>query len=278
MITLDFLNKNMYRKYPFQDTCTLVSSDGSVLPQGLITSIQLSTKYNTHELYVSKIVVTQKYVSITVNNAADDAPIGCFAGRVLKDFEILPFKVFSNYSYVSGNATLGKKEILNSCLGIYTFETPLLIEDSCIFCFTPPLVSGITHDSKRLTGRITTSVSTDLRQSFPTDLELSLEVVNTAGILSNNEFSGDLETCNTPLIKKINTVQPNSSGNIDIYGILPISINISTGQLVFDNPLDLIDVCPEKNKISPPVNNSNDYYTDMLETDTVEWRTWPRFS
>lgn len=275
MNTLDFLNKNMYRKYPLQDTCDMLFEDGTKLPQGIITSIQLSTKYGYHSISLHKVSISENYVSVSLY--CNSAPIGCFAGVVTSDFATIPFISGSDYSFISGSLTIGRKETLTECLGTHVFGAgAAMIEDSVIFCFTPPPVKSISHDGKRTTGRITTSVGSSLTQTLTDNIDLSVR--NVANITSNNEYSGTIADCPTPIITKINTVSPDENGNIDIYGIVPVVINVETGELEFLNPLTLPDVCPEKNKISPPVNNSDDYYGDILELGITEWRTWDRFA
>lgn len=278
MTALDFLNKNMYRKYPIVDTCNMLFTDGVEFPQDILTSIQLSTKYGVHSLYISKVYITAGFISLTICDYTDDNSVGCFAGKVLTDFSVLPFKANGGYEFISGSVTTGLKSSLLNCLGTHFLDNTALIEDSLIFVFTPPAVTAIRHSGKEVRGRVTTTVSRGMTQTFPTTESLTLTVTELSSIMSNNEFSGDINSCRTPIIKRINTVEPDELGNIDIFGISPISIDVATGELTIGNPLSLIDVCPERNKISPPTNNSDAYYTDILTTESTEWLTWPRFN
>jgi hypothetical protein len=283
MNALDFLNKNMYRKYPIRATCDMTFIDGTLLPQDVLTGMQISTIYGKHDLFISKVSATEGYISVVINDVTDGAALGCFAGKVLSDFSIIPFT--SYVSYMSGSMTTGKKTSLTAILGTHFFRDEATdsgtrensrLEASTVFCFTPPGITKIIHESNTLTGRVTTTVSSNMTQTIDGDI-LTLAAKDIGAILSNNEFSGDINSCPTPIIKKLNTVKPNVNGNIDIYGIVPLVIDVSTGLIGFDAPISLVDVCPEKNKISPPVNNSDAYYGDILTVDTPEWRTWERF-
>lgn len=285
MASLDFLNKNMYRKYPLRSSCTMSFIDGTVLPSSLITSMQVSVPYGKHKLFVSKVFSHPDYLSLTINDYATGVAIGCFNGRVTKDFEVITLTPF--LANVSGSLTTGKKEDFKKLIGTFFFRDEArnqgsrdfaLLEDSVIFCFTPPGVTKLTHEHKSLTGHVTTKVSSSMAQTKPSSTSLRLGVTNLEAILSNNEFSGDINSCPTPIIKRINTVTPDEYGNIDIYGIVPVTIGIGTGEMNFDTALTITDVCPEKNKISPPVNNSDTYYDDITTTESTEWRTWDRFA
>ena len=276
--TLDFLNKNMYRKYPLRDTCSMTFSDGTIFPSEIITSMQVSTIYGEHDIKITKVYITKGFISVTI--ATDDEVLGCFAGKVLTDFAVIPFTPANEINYVSGTMTVGRQEDLLTCKGSFHFDdsAQAKLEGSVVFCFTPPPVKKLVHENNEIAGRVTTSVSRNMTQTVPSPHVLLYSVTDTTSILSNNEFSGSIDTCPTPIIRKINTVLPDSEGNIDIYGILPIHMDIATGQLEIATPLELVDVCPEKNKISPPVNNSDSYYTDILNAGIAEWRTWDRFA
>lgn len=286
MSNFDFLNKNMYRKYPLRSEVTLVSTSGVEIPQDLITSVQISTIYNKHKLFISKIYVDEGFMSVTINDYTDGSSVGSFNGKVGSDFSVLTLS--STLSYVSGQLTTGKKESLKKLQkGVYFLRDELndlgsrdngLLEDSTIFVYTPPVVSKIKNRTKSLAGKITTSKGDNINiKSLSLD-EIKLEVTNVESVLSNNEFTAGLDNCPTPIIKKINSVYPDVNGNIDVYGIMPIVINVETGELALASGLDLLDVCPEKKKIAPPVDLSDSYYTDILTATSPEWKLWPDFT
>jgi hypothetical protein len=73
-------------------------------------------------------------------------------------------------------------------------------------------------------------------------------------------------------------VTPDEDGNIDIYTILPMTIDVSGVNLELTPNLTIEQVCPELNKIYPPLNVSDAYYSNILTEKTPEWKTWPYFS
>lgn len=276
----------MYRKYPLRSEVSLVSTSGVEIPQELITSIQISTIYNKHKLFISKIYVDEGFMSVTINDYNDGSSIASFNGKVTTDFTVLPLS--SSLSYISGQLTTGKKEALKLLQkGVYFIRDELhdlgsrdngLLEDSTIFVYTPPAVSKIKNRNKSLAGKVTISKGDNLAIKTLSPVEVKLEVTNVESVLSNNEFTAGLDNCPTPVIKKINSVYPNNNGNIDIYGIMPIVINVETGELGLASGLDLLDVCPEKKKIAPPVDLSDSYYTNILTATSPEWKLWPDFN
>lgn len=275
---LDFLNKNMYRKYPIRATSTHIFTDGTEFLQSILVALQVSVPYAYRSLYISKVFVKQSYISITLRDVATDLPIGCFSGTLSSNFQVIPMTSFINT--VSGTITFGNIDALTNYNGVYYFSTADgQLEDSTIFCFTPPGVTAIENDGDSITGNI--NLVPENINITEEDNNILLSVINVSSILSNNDSSGESNNCPTPIIKKINTVSPNPVGcNIDIYGILPVQIEVDEdGAIVgIDAPdLTLADVCPEKDQFVPPEDETTDYYTDILTTTDPEWKTWPQF-
>lgn len=289
----DFLNKNMNRKYPIRSDMPCLCEDGSYLPQELITSMQLTTDYTNRELYISKVFTAAGYISVTISSNASGLVLGCFSAAVKSNFETIPLTPSTLQYNISGSMTIGTLKSLETYQGArnLTFSNAR-IEDSLIFIFTPP---GITNISKKLpdivdlevfpiiseqalTGHITLlGDNVAISEQTP---NITLSVINTASIKSLTDIGGKVNNCSTPIITHLNTVTPDVNGNIDIYGILPLKINIESGTLDFaDTALTLDEVCPERKKLAPPENNSNNYYTDILATRTPEWKdSWPEFN
>ena len=102
----EFLNKNWYRKYPLRATSKYQTIAGVYLPLTLFSGASISTTISHKDLYISKIVVKQPYVNITISTPLED--IGVFAGEVAKDQIELKLKPFNTYA--AGFLILGKKE------------------------------------------------------------------------------------------------------------------------------------------------------------------------
>lgn len=273
-IHLDFLNKNMYRKYPLVGTSTGLFDSGDVLPQELITSIQISIPYGLHDLYISKVYAARSFISLTLRQISTNDAIGHFSGFVIDNQTVLNLTPYIDT--VSGTITIGLASAVTSLNGSYTLSVENgTLEPSTIFCFTPPAVTSLSKDDVKARGNITLVL-----ENLALDISsaLALSVINDRTIRSSNDLISTLGNCKTPRIRKINTVSPSPSGNIDVYGILPISIDVSSGTVNPITALTLDDVCPERTKIYPPENNSDTYYTDVLTATEPEWKTWPQFS
>ncbi len=138
---LDFLNKNMYRKYPLRENSTLTYTDGSQMPQELITSMQITSVYGVHTIYITKVFTSEDFISVTIYSAADNTALGTFTGPVNKDFDVVPLTPF--VSRISGHMTVGKTTDLIKNPGVHFLRNELtdegevdnaLLEDSVIFC------------------------------------------------------------------------------------------------------------------------------------------------
>ncbi len=267
-------------------SCNTVFTNGQYLPSGLLTSMQISSIKTHLNLFISKVFASKNFISVTINKVEDESVVGVFSGTVTKDFDVVPLS--STLTFISGNLTIGNLETLNNMRkGVYIIRDKEnntgsiengLIEASCIFCYTPPLVKKIKIKNKELVGQLTTSTGENIKKDKSVAQTTNLSITNKMKVQANSEFSGGINSCPTPIIKKINTVYPDENGNIDIYGILPIVIDVGSGSLGMESGLDLYDVCPERNKISPPVDNTDTYYTDILTAETPEWKQWPNFS
>jgi hypothetical protein len=275
-VKLDFLNKNMYRKYPIRATSTHEFEDGSAFPQDVITSIQISVPYTYNKLYISKVYALNRYLSVTVNDYATDNAVGAFSAKITSKFQIIPLTPFIDQ--ISGNLTVGSLDGIDKINGAHFLSKDNgLLEASTIFPFTPPAVTKLIHGEVEMTGHINL-VTENITAAALDSVTISLSIINEALIASNNDFHGSLDNCATPLIKRINTVEPDEDGNIDIYGILPVTVEVETGEVELIPNLTLDEVCPERTKIYPPENNSDEYYTDILTATEPEWKTWPIFS
>lgn len=282
--SLDFLNKNMYRKFPFRMECDLMLDNGATLPQSIITSMQVTVPYGKHKIFAYKISYSANHVSLVISDYATNQHLGVFTAKLTKDFQVVKLTPF--LPTTAGSLTIGRREDLQETAGTYLFcdhnmvpsKDAAIIEDSLIFCFTPPAVKSIQHEKKVATGFCTTLSTLPLLQSYPNIDETLLTISNVNSILPQGQIKGSYDNCPTPIIKKLNTVSPDENGNIDIYTINPLDISITAGVIDFTSIVELVDVCPEKNKISPPVNNTDNYFTNILTAISPEWKTWPRFN
>jgi hypothetical protein len=263
---LNFLNKNIYRRYPLRYT-----TNESVIPNSFISAIQISTIFTYKQLYISKLYFVNKYLSITISDTNTLAPLGCFSGLITKNYQnliLIPF-----IPEISGSLTTGVISLSDSVLTVEIEDGRL--EDSTIFCFTPPAVTKIVTE-KDVVGNIV--IAGNNINVINNGTTITLSVINKLVVKSNNDKFAEYGNCNTPLITSINTVLPNSSGNIDIYAIDPMRITIvkQTIQIGTAN-LTLNDVCPARVKLSP-IPGGDEYYTNIVVTSTPEWKTWPQFN
>jgi len=265
----------MYRKYPICASSSHIFTDGVELPQKLITSIQVTTLKSLSDVYIYRITVSDSYLSILLKENNTGLSIGNFYGQIQQNQQTLIMEPL--ISLASGSITIGDFTVLTSLTGTHYLDYKNgKLEPSTVFCFTPPGVTAFAYQDAKATGYVNiSSASVVVSSSSP---QINLSAKNPKTILSNNDLAASLANCPTPLIKKINTVLPDSNGNIDIYGVVPIQISVTDGvnlQLNTVPELTFKKLCPEKDKILPPADDTTTvYYTDIFETLIPEWQTW----
>lgn len=277
--TLDFLNKNRFRRFPFKAETSLTSVNGQVLSNDLIVGLSISTTLNRTNLHISQIYVKNQFISIVLSAVVNDKLLGLgrFVGSVFEDYSVLYLEQFEKF--VNGFLIVGSiDEVLKMNGGYFFNPAATAIEESTIFCYTPPKVKSIVNKEIQLRGRVEFGILTNL---IKTKEEQNIKISTTTGtqIASLADKSSQFRNCATPLIYSINNAIPfkDSSndypildGNIYMVGIKPIVFygefgepgeESDTGGTILaqtidinNNPLTLDTLCTARNKVLPPIN------------------------
>lgn len=272
---LDFLNKNMYRKYPIRSTSRHIFTNGVVLPQSLITSIQVTTLYTYSKIFISQIYANNGFINITLQDLTSNLILGCFSGQITSDQQVLLFQPFCDVA--TGSITIGSVDAVNQLSGMNMLTSiDGRLEDSTVYCFIQPGVTTINNNGNTAVGLINLAVNNISLVENTSSIEL--DVIDVSQILSNNSVSALYNNCNTPLIRQINSVVPDVNGNIDVFGIAPVVVSVSGAVTLSLGSLTLTDVCPERALLTPPNNSSDVYYDNILTTTLAEWQTWPQYT
>lgn len=269
---LDFLNKNMYRKYPIHSYSNLKSIENVDVPVNLLTGMSVSAPFTNSLVYISFIFAYSTFVNVVLSDQMSGKTVGSFTVVLTQDFQPVPLVPFE--SGYSGQMITGELKNWLSFQGSHFLNYDNgRIEDSLVFCYTPPAVRKLTHNDQTATGDISV---VGVNVAVTKNLQgLSLSVIDKTKILSHQDNSSVLGNCSTPIITTVNTVTPDINGNIDIIGISPITLNILSSIIqLTTGPLTLSDLCQEKNKRLPPLNTSDDYFENILTTDEPEWKSW----
>lgn len=278
MLDLSFLNKNLYRRYPLRSSANGTSREGRDIPLTLFTAARFISDSTHLTIHISKIVIEDNNINVAFSSGS--TLLGYINGKVTKDYQT--FRMTTVARYASGYVTLGKMEALDSYQGSNTFDsTNARIEDSLVVCKSPPAVEGIKVGETVVKGMITFTYD-NITEAVDAESEtLTLGVENVNLIISKNDLSSKLENCPTRYISSLNDVTPDENGNIDIYGIQPVAIEItSDNDIVINTPgIDFFEICQNKKNIVPPIpaNDPNDYQ-DVLTATKEEWKTWPDYS
>jgi len=269
IISLDFLNKNQFRKYPLKQTSTLRSETGAQLSDNLIVDCAVTSVFGKHRLYISQVFLSSPSVRLTISSALTDEALGIFTGDLGEDFVTLTLEAFT--ADLSGSITLAPLVNWENVPRILLFNSANAeLEESTIFCFTPPSVSSISDTySQSLTGFVAFGNLINIGKTTDDDNgQIKLNAVNPDTVTSIADKSSFLNNCDNPVIKNINGVKPSPissppadrDSNIYIVGILPIkfyspdqtegTINILTEDITLDS------LCAKKSLLIPPTDIS----------------------
>lgn len=297
IVALSFNNKNQYRKYPLKQDASFRSATGYVVADDFIVNCSITSTYGKHRAYISQILKKGNNYRIAISSAIDDSLLGVFAGDVLEDFTTLNLTAFSRY--VSGNITIGRASAIEIDRVLSFDADSAELEESVIFCYTPPAVSSI-RDIKgaELRGNVVFGTLTNLTKATDNPAaKTKLAATNPSSIFNLADKSSLLGNCRTPVIKTINNVapfpagqeEPLNDGNIYIAGVKPIIFyglpgeedSFEEGALaIATENITLDSLCSQKYKLLPPVDVSgvtlattefiDKYYSrPEFETDTT---------
>lgn len=269
LVSLDFNNKNQYRKYPFKQSSSLISDNGYNLPDNLIVNFSISSTYGKHRIYVSQIHRKEKNLRIAVSNYFDDSLLGIFIFNLSEDFQSV--NVSPSVSTISGNLTIGAYEAWLKTPTILNFAKDTSeLEESTVFCFTPPLVTSIKDKfGQELRNSVNLGVLTNLEKTTSLEsYQTSLQASAPESVTSLADSSSYLNNCTNPVIRNINGVTPfpasqppdGNDGNIYIVGVLPITFYGITPEegviTTTTEDITLDSLCSQTRKMLPPKNIS----------------------
>lgn len=279
MYHLGFLNKNCFRKFPFRQSSQMVDENGMEMPLSLIVGFKLTTLKEHLDIFISKIVIQNDVFSCEISSKVDDENIviGYCRDKITQDYQSLFVHALNDTT--GGVLIVGQREAVLQYNGVHIFSYENgKIEDSLIVPIQPPLVSRIVHGIKEASGRLLLNLDNIL--STIKNNTIVLDVINKNLIISKNDKESARLNCSTNIITGINTVKPDASGNIDIYGIRPVRIRAASGpgEISVVTTSEEILVCPPSNTITPFIpENPNKYQGDILTATQPEWKTWPDY-
>lgn len=269
ILTLDFNNKNQYRRYPVKQASSLTSASGYTLEDSLIVNCSITTTYGKHRIYISQIYKKNNFIRIAVSSFFDNSLVGVFAGTVMTDYTSLP--MLASETYASGTITIGAIKSVVSLPEFSFFEPSATeLEESVIFCFEPPQVSSIMDKKNNsLRGVVNYGVLTNIEKySNTSSKQTNFRATSPETLATIADKSSFLNNCDTPVIKNINGVVPfpkdvvsdPNDGNIYLVGVLPItfygiSLNEGVIQAVTEN-ISIDSLCSQRSKLLPPINIS----------------------
>jgi hypothetical protein len=279
----DWLVRNSLRKYPFADTASHISDNGTPLPEGFLVDANIwvpnyvyaggTLKY----LYLSSAAVSGDVVSLTILGAMTMyAPAEEFVPIAVLSLP-LPIDDYRNYPIepllegVRGWVSFGPATRTSRfSLGFSSPEQTVFVPKAVRYFSNLPVerfttVNGFSDavGDVRLVpiAPMVGEIKTMLVEGEPTRT-LVLSLTEDADTL--REFAGpcggtpESQTCNKTPIASISGVTPDCAGNITIdFQGLTVRAFSGGGGLCIDSPINLVDTCgqsdelPDENGILP---------------------------
>lgn len=280
MYHVDFLNKNTFRQYPLQGI-SVTTEEGKLLPTSLFTAARFMVSAPYKELFINRVFISGGHINIlvAVMDGSTLVYAGAFDAEVTKDYQAIQLSPL--LPSASGVIHLGPKGVLEELQGIHTFDYANgRIEDSLVTRLVRPPVRSINVHGKRLVGNIKLQYS-NIRELLPRDKgsPLKLEVIARDTVAAKNDTGSLFGNCPTTPIGTMNGVSPDEAGNIDIFGISPVTVAVDPGShklVVSVAGISKDELCAIETRI-PPLNNTSIYLADITTATLPEWKTWPQY-
>jgi hypothetical protein len=280
---LNFIQSNWHRQYPFRKGHGALDVYNNSMPIDLIVALRI-THTTTTNIHISKVVTNNGYVSVLFS--AGETPVGAANGMISSSNQSLLIINFNGG--IIGNVTIGN---IDSTKPVETFlfnANNGLIEPSVVTILAAPNIKKLSIKGNDVKGVVTLSSKT---VAINTNSTIDLSAIDPTSVFSRNDKSAKNLTCDNPTIAGINSVIPNTAGNIDIFGISPLAVTKETidgvTHIKLSTPeLGLDKLCKQLNL--PPTNASSTSYQPIETITKPEWaatpedglaleNTWPQY-
>jgi len=296
---MDFYNKNCFRNYPIQQGRSCVADSGSTLPTSFIVAARLTAATELvkgRQAYISQLTINDGQFSLTISVVdIGGGPRALWYGSaaLTKDYQVVPmqFNVEAmeilgenieqqQHAAGSGFIITGLLDDLKTTQASFTFPPGATnLEPSVVTYVKPPGLTALKIKNKTVRGVVQVDLNNigSLNLLTADGYDWQLRVVDPRLVESRVDKTSSRLTCNTPTIKQINSVPPNSKGNIDIFGIEPVTIEVTGfGVALRTTGFQLSDLCRPSNV--PISLENNNYQGSILSAEQPEWKLlWPQY-
>ena len=221
----DWFNLNSLRSFPLEYGDTPVSDTGFVLVPSIIVDCMVVAQSNDFQPVLSSIHFSKTLITASFYDSFSGQDSFIAQVPISSDYSVANIISVGNFD-VSGWVAFGEVSTLShwSGSGLHKLsKTSNYLSSHCFMAAGPEVVSSVSGGGGKFTRNVLISASGELLTS------VSSEVVN--GVIEYSivfylSSTGDISTlctpasnlcdCLLPPIAKINTVSPDSSGNINI--------------------------------------------------------------
>lgn len=269
---LEFLNQNMHRNYPIQDTCIVATRDDNgqyqvYLPSSFLVDCQIIIPCETQELrngidtsrfFVSAVMHYTNSVQVIISyqpDGSDAFPCACSSAIVLSDGaeqypivvtltpasgipdsdEYTPLKALEGSLWIGSTANMSNLGSLN-----FNYADAQLNPTCIVKNLSAPITSLTVLDA---TGATVAVLTGDVVLQMDSSMELDTQTAGTLKIGVSNtwlqtKIDEIISSATGSAIKQINGQRPDDNGNFTITGLDCTTVEAMTGtsSITISNP------------------------------------------
>lgn len=274
---MNFTQRNWLRQYPFRGDMGRWDTELNQVPSDLLVGVRITCKVEDLDVFISKIYTNSGIISVLFSGTVGD--IGFANGSVTSDNQAI--NIVSYTGGIIGNVVIGNSARTQNKTTFIFNSNNGLIEPSTVLIITPPAVSSVAVKNVKYVGDVNlTSNSITLG----TGNIITTTVKDSSKIASRGDKQAKFLTCDNNIISGINTVAPNSEGNIDVYAIAPLQISSITESGITSIRITSEDATiPKLCKIAnlppepPDLDNPDTPTVPLVDAVDPEFVSWPNY-
>lgn len=292
--SLEFLNQNMHRNYPVQDTCVVQTADGIYLPSSFIVDCQLlipcspdqQAGIDTSRFFISAVNRYTNSFQILIGyqpEGGEAFACACSTAIVIVDGGIYPMSVpltaasgipdnelYAPLLGLSGTLWIGTMANMTDLGSLsFTYATAAL-NSTCIVKTLTSTVTNLTvvdatgATVAELTGGVTLQMDESIELSY--DSSTGTLQIGVAEEWLQTQLRNIVNSAAGAAIKTINGQSPDTEGNFVIAGLDCVSIKEvqDTNSITVSNPCSK-PCCSDDSGDLADIRSSQDLLTDKVD-------------
>jgi len=257
-VLLEFLNQNMHRNYPIQDTCVVKTTDGIYLPSSLLVNCQIIVPCENLEdidasrFFVSDVMQYTSSLQVIISYQPENGTAfqcACSSAIVLSDqvyieeVNLTPAAEVPDDSplrNLAGKLWIGSTVNMSNLGSLHFSYADAALNAACIYKTAATKVSKLIivsgDQSVEVDGDVTLVAGTGITLNY--DATTKTVTIGADTTWLDNEIAAALQSMDQTAIRTINGQKPDSNGNFTISGLDCTDIKAvqKTNSITISNP------------------------------------------